>query len=187
MLGEIKTFADTGFVEAEEVAFAESRAGFTTTAAASFFASGQTAATEELLSFHQTSPPIKKMTEIAPIAITAISSELRPPSAVGTDDGAGVDGTDDGAGVDGTVPGDADRTVKLVKLSTPDTPGTFPRINDSTATELKSAGRAADSEEVTAVANICGSPDTMKPAVMAATAEEKFTLLLTATNGPESV
>ena len=170
------------------MAFAESRAGFTTTAAASFFASGQTAATEEHLSFHQTRPPIKKITEIAPpIAITAINSELRPPSAVGTDDGAGVDGTDDGAGVDGTVPGDADRTVKLVKLSTPDTPGTFPRINDSTATELKSAGMAADSEEVTAVANICGSPDTMKPAVMAATAEEKFTLLLTATNGPESV
>ena len=160
------------------MAFAESRAGFTTTAAASFFASGQTAATEEHLSFHQTRPPIKKITEIAPIAITAINSELRPPSAVGTDDGAGVDST---------VPGDADRTVKLVKLSTPDTPGTFPRINDSTATELKSAGMAADSEEVTAVANICGSPDTMKPAVMAATAEEKFTLLLTATNGPESV
>ncbi len=142
---------------------------------ASLFASGQTAATEELLSFHQTSPPIKKMTEIAPIAITAISSELRPPSAVGTDDGAGVDST---------VPGDADRTVKL---STPDTPGTLLSTNDSTATELKSAGMATDSEEVTAVANICGLLDTMKPAVMAATAEEKFTLLLTTTNGPDSV
>ena len=148
---------------------------FATTAAAfvvSYFSSGQTAATEELLSFHQTRPPIIKNTEIALIAITAINSGRRPPSAVGA-----------GAGADSTLPRDVDR---FVKLSTPDAPGTSPKINDTTTTELKSAGMAADSEEVTAVANICGSLDAMKPAVMAATAEEKFTLLLTATNGPDS-
>ncbi len=91
MIGESKTsaFCDTGCVNAEEVTTTASRAGVDLTIAASFLSSGQTAATEDLLSFHQTRPPIK-ITAVAPIAITAIRSELRPLLPVV---GAGVDGT----------------------------------------------------------------------------------------------
>ena len=154
------------------MAFTASRAGADLTTAVTFFSSGQTAAPEERLSFHQTRPPIK-ITAIGTIAITAIRPELRSPLAVVR--AAGSD-----------TPGDDRTGSNIVKFCTPDKPGTLPRINEVTTTDLKSAGMSLDNEEVTAVANICGSLDTTKPAVMAATADEKFTLVLTATNGPDS-
>ena len=146
------------------------------TTAACSFASGQTAANEARLRFHNTRPPIKQTTAMTQIAITLIMTELRPTSAV-------VVACDFGAP---DTPGDDRTGSDTVKVCTPDTPGTLPRANEVTTKEPKSAGIALDSEDVTALGNICGSLDTKKPAVMAATADEKFTLVLIATNGPGS-